>query len=116
MTFVLLHAHRHTHAHAHTRERERERERETERHERDRPHRIKSRHVSATPLGSNLSLTGNRITCTGLGHRTVHGGHWGVGAAIRVSGSPRAPQATDLHSNISIFNNTVDTVRMNEFE
>eukprot|EP01050_Picozoa_sp_SAG11_P017904 SAG11_NODE_2634_length_3150_cov_44.903966_3_plen_177_part_00 len=62
---------------------------------------------SESPFGSGLAIRQNSISRPGLSHKTVTGGQWGGGGAVSVSGSPKAPNATALHRNISLLSNTI---------
>jgi hypothetical protein len=61
---------------------------------------------SESPAGSDIMLRGNIITRSGLGHRTVSGGSWGGGGAIRIS-TPTSQSEVVLHRNLSLVSNTV---------
>ena len=68
---------------------------------------------SESPFGSNVTIDRNHVRRCGLGHYTVGGGRWGQGAGIRIEGLYRsAPNATGLHTNVSITSNTIAGVAM----
>ena len=64
---------------------------------------------SESPIGSGLTLTNNTIHHAGLGHITAFGGGWGSGGGgIGIQGSYRlAPNATSLHTNITMAYNII---------
>lgn len=64
---------------------------------------------SESPFSSNLLLEHNFIQDVGRGHRTIVPGQtWGRNAAaIRMAGDAQFPNATSLHSNIVVRNNTL---------
>ncbi len=69
---------------------------------------------SESPFGSSLTLSDNVIFHAGLGHRTAFGGTWGQGSGgISITGSPRAPNTTTLHRNLTILDNRVTSLPSN---
>ena len=64
---------------------------------------------SEAPFGSNVTVANNRIHWPARGHRTVTGGAWGAGAAMRFGGTNAAQNTTELHRNISVTGNVVNT-------
>ena len=61
----------------------------------------------AVGSAQGLTISNNDIRRAGLGHRTATGGGWGGGGAISIDGSPRAPNSTLMHANVTIRRNTV---------
>ena len=68
---------------------------------------------SESPFGSFLTLRNNTVRHAGLGHRTAFGTQWGAGSGgIGLAGSSRrAPNATTLHHNVTIVQNTITPLR-----